>query len=66
MSDDYCCTPDSGDCCGLGSWCCARAGKHEHPELDEPECTCDPDELALRAPRLPRRRRVTSWSNRAG
>lgn len=29
---NYCCTPDSGDCCGPGSWCCSRAGKHDHPE----------------------------------
>lgn len=29
---DFCCTPDSGDCCGPGSWCCARAGKHSHEE----------------------------------
>lgn len=27
---DYCCTPDSGDCCGPGSWCCGKAGKHDH------------------------------------
>lgn len=32
---NFCCTPDSGDCCGPGSWCCGRAGKHEHPELEE-------------------------------
>lgn len=31
---DYCCTPDSGGCCGPGSWCCNRAGKHEH-DADE-------------------------------
>lgn len=38
MSDDgnFCCRPDFGDCCGPGSWCCSRAGKHGHPELDEP------------------------------
>lgn len=29
---DYCCTPDSGDCCGPGSWCCKRAGEHDHDE----------------------------------
>lgn len=29
---DYCCTPDSGDCCGPGSWCCGKAGKHDHEE----------------------------------
>jgi hypothetical protein len=32
---DYCCTPDSGECCGPGSWCCARAGKHEHEEIND-------------------------------
>ena len=33
---EYCCKPDSGDCCGPGSWCCKRAGKHTHDdeELD--------------------------------
>lgn len=30
--DEYCCTPDSGDCCGPGSWCCARSGEHEHED----------------------------------
>lgn len=27
---NYCCLPDSGQCCGLGSWCCSRAGRHSH------------------------------------
>lgn len=31
-SGDWCCEPDSGDCCGPGSWCCSRAGKHDHCE----------------------------------
>ena len=30
MDDCYCCR---GECCGPGSWCCAHAGEHEHPEL---------------------------------
>lgn len=32
---DYCCEPDSGSCCGPGSWCCSHAGEHDHPELDD-------------------------------
>ena len=32
---DYCCEPDSGDCCGPGSWCCARAGEHAHDDDNE-------------------------------
>lgn len=27
IPDQYCCR---GECCGGGSWCCARAGKHSH------------------------------------
>lgn len=30
--DGSCCDPDSGQCCGEGSWCCKRAGEHEHDE----------------------------------
>ena len=42
MIDDgsYCC---KGECCGPGSWCCARAGEHEHDPDDEPHsprCMC--------------------------
>lgn len=29
IPDTYCCR---GECCGPGSWCCARAGKHDHDE----------------------------------
>lgn len=34
MSDEGapCCT--GGECCGPGSYCCARTGPHEHPEVD--------------------------------
>lgn len=28
-----CCT--GGACCGPGSYCCARTGPHDHPELEE-------------------------------
>lgn len=41
---DYCCEPDSGQCCGPGSWCCARAGRHEHEEA----MTTDPTPLQER------------------
>lgn len=27
IPDQFCCR---GECCGAGSWCCARAGKHSH------------------------------------
>ena len=31
--DEYCCR---GECCGPGSWCCNRAGPHDHEELSDP------------------------------
>ena len=32
---NFCCQPDSGDCCGPGSRCCKRAGKHNHDDEGE-------------------------------
>lgn len=41
-NNDYCCCPpESGDCCGPGSWCCARAGQHNH-DPDQYQTTSAP------------------------
>lgn len=47
--DDHCCRDE---CCGPGSWCCAHAGPHEHPELDEAPPEPYPTEPAKLLPRF--------------